>query len=134
MWFKPKQDGAKSCRTFIVACCTFAVSLTCTLVFLWLVPSFVKARNTSARNACINNLRQIDSGKEQAALANKWEDGTDCDNPTNKAVINQYIKGNTTPLCPDGGTYSYNLMGKNPTCSKYRKDDVSTRSHHLPDP
>lgn len=32
------------------------------------IPSFIKARNTGAQNACINNLRMIDSGKEQAAL------------------------------------------------------------------
>jgi len=31
------------------------------------IPSFVKSRNTARTNACINNLRQIDSGKEQLA-------------------------------------------------------------------
>jgi len=31
------------------------------------LPSFIKARNTSAQQACINNLRQIDAGKEQWA-------------------------------------------------------------------
>ena len=96
------------------------------------VPSFVKARNTSSTNACVNNLRQIDSGKEQGALAFKWNSDTDCDEPGNKAIVNMYIKGNITPLCPNGGAYSYNRVGKNPTCTKYRKDDTSTRSHHLP--
>ena len=76
------------------------------------IPSFVKARNTSQQNACINNLRQIDSGKEQAALAQKWGD-TDASIIT---VVNAYIKGNTTPECPAAGTYAYNNMNANPTC------------------
>src|SRR5882762_5312582 len=32
------------------------------------IPNFVKARNTSQTNACINNLRQIDSAIQQWAL------------------------------------------------------------------
>ena len=39
------------------------------------IPSFVKARNTSQQNACINNLRQIDGAKEQWAMAAKKSDG-----------------------------------------------------------
>ena len=87
------------------------------------IPSFVKARNTAQQNACINNLRQVDSGKEQAALANKWADGSV---PTT-ALVNAYIKGNTTPECPAGGTYTYNVIGTNPVCSI-----VSPTSHRMP--
>src|ERR1700684_581301 len=32
------------------------------------IPNFVKARTTSQMNACINNLRLIDSSKQQWAL------------------------------------------------------------------
>jgi prepilin-type N-terminal cleavage/methylation domain-containing protein len=32
------------------------------------IPNFVRARTTSQTNACINNLRQIDSAKQQWAL------------------------------------------------------------------
>src|SRR3984957_15482606 len=32
------------------------------------IPNFVKARTTSQQNACINNLRLIDSAKQQWAL------------------------------------------------------------------
>lgn len=77
------------------------------------VPSFVKARNTSQQNACINNLRQIDSGKEQAALAYKWGDTDMADVGT----VNMYIKGNMTPACPSGGTYTYGRMDQNPRCT-----------------
>ena len=79
------------------------------------IPSFVKARNTAQQNACINNLRMIDSGKQQAALAYRWGD-TDSANTT---VVNQYIKGNTTPQCPAvvGLTYTYDAMNVNPSCN-----------------
>ena len=39
------------------------------------IPSFMKARTTSQKNACINNLRQIESGKEQWALETKQATG-----------------------------------------------------------
>src|SRR5436189_3202441 len=35
------------------------------------IPNFVKARTTAQQNACINNLRQIDSAKQQWALENR---------------------------------------------------------------
>ena len=35
------------------------------------IPNFVRARTTSQKNACINNLRQIDGAKQQLALENK---------------------------------------------------------------
>src|SRR6476660_8073167 len=34
------------------------------------IPNFVRARQTSQTNACINNLRQIDTAKHQWALTN----------------------------------------------------------------
>lgn len=78
-----------------------------------MVPSFLKARKTSQQNACISNLRMIDAGKEQAALELRWESG---DVPDIDAV-NAYIKGETTPRCPGGGSYTYCLIGTNPRCS-----------------
>ncbi|MDD4870558.1 MAG: prepilin-type N-terminal cleavage/methylation domain-containing protein [Kiritimatiellae bacterium] len=87
------------------------------------IPSFVKARNTAQQNACINNLRMIDSGKEQAALAFRWADGS---TPTT-SLVNTYIKGTTTPECPAGGAYTYSVIGTNPLCSI-----VSPTSHRMP--
>src|SRR5450830_1764065 len=34
------------------------------------IPSFMRARMTSQKNACINNLRQIEAAKDQYALEN----------------------------------------------------------------
>src|ERR1041385_1725539 len=77
------------------------------------VPNFVKARTQSQTNACINNMRQIDSGKEQLAIEAKLGPGTS----VTDASVNAYIKGNTTPTCPASGSYSYNVLGTNPTCN-----------------
>ena len=39
------------------------------------IPNFVKARTTSQMNACINNLRLIDSSKQQWALEQRKQNG-----------------------------------------------------------
>jgi len=77
------------------------------------IPSFVKARTTSQQNACINNLRQIDSGKEQGALQYKLSEG---DTITDVSV-NEYLKNSARPVCPAGGTYTYGAVGTNPVCN-----------------
>ncbi len=77
------------------------------------LPSFFRARTMSKRYACINNLRMIDSGKEQWAMANSKSDGS----PVDIDGANQYIKGSTTPRCPQGGTYIYGNIGEDPQCS-----------------
>ena len=76
------------------------------------IPNFVKARGTAQRNACINNLRQIDGAKEQWALENKKSAGT----ATVAAEVEAYIKGGA-PKCPGGGTYTYGAVDTAPDCS-----------------
>ena len=81
------------------------------------IPSFVKARNTSQQNACINNLRMIDSGKEQAAMAiNTWGPDEDCSTAANMVIVNSYIKGGA-PTCPAAGTYDYESLTNAPSCT-----------------
>ena len=77
------------------------------------VPSFLKARNTSQQNACINNLRVIDGGKEQCAMVFRLTAG----DSVAVASVNEYIKSNTTPVCPTSGIYTYGNIGSNPRCS-----------------
>jgi len=81
------------------------------------IPSFMKARTTSQMNACINNLRMIEAGKEQWALANKIQQGTDCTGSANMTAIMAYIKNPTSSTnCPGGGTVSFQAVGTNATC------------------
>jgi hypothetical protein len=75
------------------------------------IPNFVKAREVSQRNACINNLRQIDAAKQQWALE-KGKQPTDV--PT-WDDIKQYLY--RIPHCPAGGTYTINAVSERPQCS-----------------
>lgn len=68
------------------------------------------------RNACMNNLRQIDAAKQQWALEkNKPVTAI----PTVQDIA-PYIKldaNGNIPGCPSGGTYTLNAVGELPTCS-----------------
>jgi len=77
------------------------------------IPSFVKARDVLQQNACINNLRMIDSAKLQWALTL----GKGTGDPVDVPEVNEYVKGATTPICPAGGNYTYNPVEQNPVCS-----------------
>ena len=77
------------------------------------IPNFVKARATAQKNACINNLRQIDGAKEQYALEARLTTGV----AVNTNLVNEYIKGTNTPICPANGAYTYGAVGENPICS-----------------
>jgi hypothetical protein len=77
------------------------------------IPSFVKARSTSSSMSCVNNLRMMDAGKEQWAMEANKETGAE---PDLQGVC-AYIKGARLPVCPQGGEYSLNAIGQNPTCT-----------------
>ena len=80
------------------------------------IPNFVRARTTSQKNACINNLRQIDGAKQQWALENNQ---TGSVTPA-ASVITPYMgrgANATMPTCPAGGTYTIASIATVPTCS-----------------
>lgn len=70
----------------------------------------------AARNACINDLRQVDAAKQQWALEhNKRATAV----PTVQDIA-PYIKldaNGNIPGCPAGGTYTLNAVGELPQCS-----------------
>jgi len=89
------------------------------------IPNFIRARTTSQKNACINNLRQIDGAIQQWALENK----KDAAAAVAFTDISSYLKNSV--ICPSGGTAfsdSYNLttVANKPTCTRV------TSSHVLP--
>jgi hypothetical protein len=79
------------------------------------IPNFVKARETAQRNACINNLRQIDIAKQQWAT----EKGKTAEDVPTWDDLKQYLgtSSGLAPTCPEGGTYRINKVGDKPTCS-----------------
>ena len=91
------------------------------------IPNFVKARTTSQKNACINNLRQMDGGVQQYALENKLASTATYALTDIKPYIRLDSSGNL-PACPAGGTYAAGACVTNaPTCSL-----ASTMQHALP--
>jgi type II secretory pathway pseudopilin PulG len=77
------------------------------------IPNFVKARETAQMNACINQLRLIDSAKRQWALEYKKEM---TDAPTEDEVA-AYLKDRQFPICPAGGIYTIETVGESPARS-----------------
>jgi type II secretory pathway pseudopilin PulG len=77
------------------------------------IPNFVKARGAAQKNACINNLRQIDGAKQQWALENKKPESA----TPQKSDLMMYFKNDKFPVCPAGGNYTINSVDSKPTCS-----------------
>jgi len=80
------------------------------------IPNFVKARQTTQQNACMNNLRQIDGAAQTWALENRKLPTA----PYFVSDIKPYIKLDTTgnlPACPAGGTYQTTTVSNQPTCT-----------------
>jgi prepilin-type N-terminal cleavage/methylation domain-containing protein len=76
------------------------------------VPNFIKARESSRKQTCIANLKQIDSAKEQCAMELKWDTGHAC---AMADLSPNYMK--SIPTCPSGGTYTVDVVGTPPTCT-----------------
>jgi septal ring factor EnvC (AmiA/AmiB activator) len=64
-------------------------------------------------NACVANLRLIETAKDQWALDNNKPSGT----LLTLAHLAPYLKSNPAPVCPAGGVYTLNPVGLNPTCT-----------------
>ncbi len=75
------------------------------------IPSFIKARNTSQTNICVENLTKIDHGKQEWALDEKK---VGADTPT-QVELEGYLKG--WPECPASGAYTINNVDTDPSCS-----------------
>ena len=78
------------------------------------VPSFVQARQSGRKSSCLGNLKQISNAKEQWAMDNKKNNG-DTVAFTDLVGGTLYLK--STPSCPEGGTYTVNTVGVQPTCN-----------------
>lgn len=73
-----------------------------------------QAKLAANANACINNLRQLDTAKQQWALdKEKTADAV----PTAQDLLPYLNKDEIFPVCPDGGNYTLNAVGELPACS-----------------
>jgi len=92
------------------------------------IPNFVRARTQSQKNACINNLRQIDGATQTWALETKQA----ADAAVTYANIAPYLKN--AVICPSGGTtaadsYALTTVTNKPTCLK----QPGVGNHALPE-
>ncbi|MDB6026723.1 MAG: peptidase Ste24p [Verrucomicrobiales bacterium] len=78
------------------------------------IPNFFKSRLAAQQNACINNLRQIESAKQVWALEQK-KLNVDVVGEADLVGPQLYIKNH--PVCPAGGEYDYKTVGSNATCT-----------------
>jgi prepilin-type N-terminal cleavage/methylation domain-containing protein len=90
------------------------------------IPNFVRARGQAQTNACISNLRQIDSAVNTWALETKQSDDT----AVTFTSIAPYLRGSV--VCPSGGknfgdSYQLGTVVDKPTCKK------EPAKHKLPD-
>lgn len=76
------------------------------------VPQFLNSRSLSRQRTCLSNLRQLNSAKDQFAVAVNLSNG---DPVTAQDLAPDYIK--QFPKCPGGGTYSLNTIGDTARCS-----------------
>lgn len=94
------------------------------------VPNFVKARESSRTKACVANLKQIQSAKEQWAMDLR-QPGTASPGAGVLYGAGNYIPGPAGgPTCPaDNSNYVINTVDAVPTCAY---PQAATAGHVLP--
>ncbi len=99
------------------------------------IPNFVRARTQSQKNACINNLRQIDGAVQQWALETKAAADAD----VTFGDIKDYLKNSVT--CPSAGStatfadsYTLATVADKPVCKilGIAVETDATKAHVLP--
>ena len=78
------------------------------------LPSFVPARASGSRNACLANLAAIQGAKETWARDYR-KDPTNVPRPSDLIGPRKYLLA--IPVCPLGGTYRLGAVGEKATCS-----------------
>ena len=94
------------------------------------VPNFVKARESSRTKACVANLKQIQSAKEQWAMDQR-QPGTASPGAGVLYGAGNYIPGPATGPTGPAGNSVYNILNvdANPTCAYTL---AATAGHVLP--
>ncbi len=91
------------------------------------IPNFVAARESSRAKACVGNLKQIDSAKQQCAMDKKMSgSSTDTfvidglaasDTATAHQLVGPTFYIRAIPTCPSAGTYYPATVAVNPYCT-----------------
>lgn len=94
----------------------FLAILTIAMIpFIIISVNFGTAKKKAQTNSCINNLRRIDSAKQQWSLEKNRAEG---DVPTVEELKPYLARGKSPfPLCPAGGHYEIGAVNVPPKCS-----------------
>ena len=107
------MNESKESKSFTKIITIVTVCLSIGFVVVIVIPNFIRAQYETATNACINNLRQIESAKEQWKIENAKKDV----DVATEADIKPYFMNKNLPKCPAGGTYIIGRVGEDPRCS-----------------
>src|SRR5690242_4747301 len=103
-----KASKQESGATLDVILASVGVVLAVIGLSFFLIHGFNQGHSsTSSRNQCINNLRRLDLTIEEIAQEQHLGRGAVVD----KAAIQQRVSRKNL-RCPDGGTYSYGIVGE----------------------
>jgi len=91
-----------------VSIVTLIIGLMASIAF----PALGHARTRSQRGACINNLRQIESAKDQWSLETNAAEGS----AVTADDLAPFFRG-SFPQCPAGGVYDLGVIGVPASCS-----------------
>jgi prepilin-type N-terminal cleavage/methylation domain-containing protein len=80
------------------------------------IPNFIKARESSQKNACIANLKQIDGAKNTWALENK-KVSTDTPGTGANGLYGATLYIRDEPTCPAAGGYTIGTVSEKPKCN-----------------
>ena len=78
------------------------------------IPNLIKARKSSAKQACIANLKALEGAKAVWALENRKNDA---DVPGDGDLFGTEKTISRKPECPGGGTYDIRAVADKPTCT-----------------
>lgn len=78
------------------------------------LPNLLKARGRARQQLCIENLSQIESAKQIWGVEHSKKDG---DVPAETELVGPDLYIKKDPVCPAGGSYSFNAIGANASCT-----------------
>ena len=91
----------------------FGIPIMCLFLAI-AIPNCARSRVITAKNSCINQLRQINGAKVQWAFKHNK---TTNDAPTWDDLRSYFIGAHLPLECPDGGAYTIGRVGELSSCS-----------------
>jgi len=93
------------------------------------IPSFMRARETSQLNGCVNNMMMIQVAKGKVALAHQYPEGANI----SESELSQFLKRDFAGLiCAKGGRYKVNSVGQDPSCSLHGRLSEASKKRIIP--